>query len=88
VLAICCDPEGKVAIHGSNEDRRILQEALDYCESRGEQSLITITKSAFGCLVVKHDKNFENFEAASPSAAIYMLDNLYPEGWTAYWNIN
>ena len=29
VLAVCCDPEGFVCIDGSQEDRLILQDALD-----------------------------------------------------------
>jgi hypothetical protein len=29
ILAVCCDPEGTVCIHGSDGDRAILQEALD-----------------------------------------------------------
>ena len=32
VLSICCDPEGRVVINGSDGDRTVLQEALTKCK--------------------------------------------------------
>jgi len=34
ILAVCCDPEGKVCIRGSDGDRAVLQEALDATENK------------------------------------------------------
>ena len=69
LTSVLCDPDGKVCISGSDEDRRIVQEALDVLEA-----LESVDKDALDRAIKDHF-----ISTASEGAFDYEYDKIVSE---------